>query len=263
MMKMAKKMAKTKFMAALFCALLLGSVCSAEIPERPDPPRLVNDFAALFTTSQVHILEQELDAFDDSTSNQIAVVTVNSLDGYEPYEYAQQIGERWGVGSSEFNNGIVILVKPKTEDEDGQVEIQVGYGLEGAIPDIECSHIIEEIMIPSFKENDYFNGVNNACLRLMALASGEIKAARDDSVPSGVAAIFLVLLIFFIFLIIYGSGGSGKKGGGEESPGGNRTVYIGPLWGGGFADGGGSFGGGGFGGFGGGSFGGGGAGGSW
>ena len=243
------------------------------LPSKPQPPRLVNDLAGIFTPAQTYALERALVEFDDSTSNQIAVVTVNDLEGYEPDEYATRLGIEWQVGSAEFNNGIVVLVKPKTESSGGRVAISVGYGLEGAIPDAYAKRIIENEMIPSFKEGDYYAGVEKACVVLMKLAKGEYNYADGDDDETGlmIVAFFIILFVIFIFILI----SSGKKGGGGNggSSGGGlddvtKGIIIGNILGnngrhstgGSF---GGGFGGGGFGGFGGGSFGGGGAKGSW
>lgn len=142
------------------CVLLLTVFASVAVafPAKPQPPRLVNDLAGIFTEKQVSELESKLVAVDDTTSNQIMVITVSDLEGYEPAEYATRIGIDWGVGSKDFNNGVVLLVKPKTPDSGGKVSIQVGYGLEGAIPDAYCKRIIEQQLIPHFKEDDYFGG---------------------------------------------------------------------------------------------------------
>lgn len=244
---------------------------AAAIPQRPDPARLVNDLAGIFTPGQTASLENTLVAFDDSTSNQIAVVTVSDLEGYEPSEYATRIGLEWGVGSAKFDNGVVILVKPKTSESGGKVFIAIGYGLEGAIPDAYAKRIINNEMIPHFMENDYYGGVEAACSTLMKLASGEISELResdeDDIALIAFVIAFIVFLVIIIIIAAKTNGGNGGNGG--------RRVYTGPVitigndfgtWGssrGGFGGfGGGGFGGG-FGGFGGGSFGGGGAGGSW
>lgn len=248
--------------------LTIALHAAAAIPQRPEPARLVNDLAGLFSSEQTEHLEDMLVAFDDSTSNQIAVVTVNDLEGYDAAEYATRIGLDWGVGSSEFDNGIVILVKPKTTTS-GQVFIAVGYGLEGAIPDAYAKRIVNNEMIPHFMQNDYFGGVYEACELLMKLASGEISELReyeeDDTGAYIVLIFFVLMLIFFIIASKSDKGGKGGNGG--------RRIYTGPIitigndfgpWG--SPRSGGSFGGGfggGFGGFGGGSFGGGGAGGSW
>lgn len=239
------------------------------IPSAPSQPRLVNDFAGVLG-SRADELEQVLVAFDDSTSNQITVVTVTSLDGYSVEEFAVELGRKWGVGSSR-DNGVVVLVKPKTRDSGGDVTIQVGYGLEGAITDAYCRRIIENQMIPAFKEEDYYKGIYNACDQLMKLASGEISEPRSDD-PSGFEILIwfvLPMVLFFVVLVIL-SKKSGGGGNDSTGSGGSRRpfIWIGPGYGsssssgwGGSSHGGGW--GGGFGGFGGGSFGGGGASGHW
>ena len=133
---------------------LLGIVSSsAQIPEKPNPPRLVNDLAGIFTPQQVVELEDSLARFSKRTSNQVTVVTVNDLGGMEASQFAYEIGEQWGVGGSKNNNGVVILIKPKNETK-GQAFIATGYGVEGVLPDASCSKIINTEMIPAFKQND-------------------------------------------------------------------------------------------------------------
>ena len=233
------------------------------IPSRPDPQRLVNDYAGLFTPVQTEALEQMLVAFDDSTSNQITVVTVKDLEGYEASEYATRIGLEWGVGSEKFDNGVVLLVKPRIGSSYGEVFIAVGYGLEGAIPDAYAKRIVENELIPHLSNGDYYAGVEAACEVLMKLASGEISELREDDDDSAFfVALGIAALIFVLIVIIAIFSDNGKSGHGGGGTGGRRTVYTGPVitgGSGGFGLGG-SFGGG-FGGFGGGSFGGGGAGG--
>ena len=258
-----------RYIATAMAATLI-CVAAAAIPARPEPARLVNDLAGLFTISQADELERMLVAFDDSTSNQIAVVTVSDLEGYAPADFATRIGIDWGVGSADFNNGIVILVKPKTISP-GQVFISVGYGLEGAIPDAYAKRIIENEMLPHFRENDYFEGVGAACDILMKMASGEISEPRD-SIEEDLIWIFVIMFVILLFIIIIVASHHNegqRNGGGNGSRGfpdgpiitiGNDFGGIGRGGFGGFSGGGGF---GGFGGFGGGSFGGGGAGGSW
>lgn len=263
------------YLAAAVSAALFSLAASA-LPSRPEPARLVNDLAGLFSLEQRESLEKILVAFDDSTSNQIAVITVEDLEGYAPSEYATRIGIDWGVGSADFNNGIVILVKPKNTSS-GQVFIAIGYGLEGAIPDAYAKRIINNEMIPHFIENDYYRGVEAACGTLMQLASGEISATRTDGDgdPIWMLIVFLIaVFIIVIILIAANNDGSGNNSRGNRGNR-NRSILDGPIitigndFGGWGKSSGGSFGGfggggfGGFGGFGGGSFGGGGAGGSW
>ncbi len=267
-----------KYFYFLALAVLLFSISSAAVfaqdfPDKPVPPRLVNDFAGMLSRDEVNALEQKLVSFNDSTSTQIAIVTVPSLKGYDKADYAQRLGEKWGIGKKQLNNGVLILVKPKTPDSDGQVFIAQGYGLEGAIPDITCAQIVDHDILPSFRKGDYYGGLDKATNTIMALARGEftaqdygqrVKKSGGQKLPLGL----ILFIIFFIIIII--SGGKGGSNRRNISTGGlpfwmllgmmnsGRGSHSG-SWG-GFSGGGG---GGGFGGFGGGGFGGGGAGGSW
>ena len=251
----------------------------ADIPPRPNPPRLVNDLAGVLSTQQKEALEYKLRYFHDTTSNQIVLITVKSLEGEAPAAFAYELGEKWKVGQKKFDNGIVILVKPKYSNSDkGQAFIAVGYGLEPAIPDAIAKRIVENEMFPHFRNNDYYGGINKATDVLMAMASGEISAEGYNK-QSGSSPLFTVLP-FIIFIIIFflirasnarsyslgrgtsfwtalwlGSALGGSHSGSWNNFSGGSSGFGGGSSGGGF--------GGGFSGFGGGSFGGGGAGGSW
>ncbi len=241
------------------------------IPERPDPPKLVNDFAGVLSADQVNGLEGELSAYARQTSTQIVVVTVPSLEGHDIADYSFQLGEKWGIGQKGKDNGVVIVFKPKTAEGRGQVFVAVGYGLEGVIPDAVANRdIVDHEMIPRFQNGDIYGGLANAARVIMALASGEFTPQEyADKVSQGGGGIpFVVLLVVIIFVISLFRGRRRYYTGGSNLPfwllmggmlgSGNRSG----SWG-NFSGGGGGFGGGGFGGFGGGSFGGGGAGGSW
>jgi len=235
------------------------------IPEPPNPPRLVNDYANLLSAEEVQSLESKLVAFNDSTSVQIAVVIVPTLGGYEKADYAQQLGQKWGVGGSKFNNGIVVLIKPKSSSENGEAFIATGYGVEGAVPDATASDIVNNEMIPHFKQNDYYGGINAATDVLIALVKGEFKAdGYSKSKKKGSSAFIIVVIIIVIVILISRNNNNGRT----INRSGSAGMLLFPwMMGGGGSSGGGGFGGGGggggFGGFGGGSFGGGGAGGSW
>ncbi|HEY9114620.1 MAG TPA: TPM domain-containing protein [Bacteroidales bacterium] len=255
------------FYAINLCAVETG------IPPRPEPPRLINDLSGLLSKSQSNSLETKLRAFNDTTSNQITIVIVNSLNNYDPASFAYAIGEEWGVGQKKFDNGIVVLVKPKTSESDrGKAYIAVGYGLEPVITDALAKRIVENEMIPNFQQNNYYQGLDQATDVLMQLASGEIseEGYNKSKETSGIVAIIPFIIILLIFILIRASGSRSHSVGKNvpfwtalwlaSSLGGRKGGH----WG-GFSGGSGGFGGGGggFGGFGGGSFGGGGAGGSW
>ncbi len=247
--------------------LLFVSVSWAQtFPEPMNPPRLVNDFVNFFTPQEVELLEQKLVTFNKETSNQIVVLTVDDLQGLEPSEYAIRIFDKWGIGGKGKDNGILILIKPKTANERGELFISIGYGLEGAVPDILAGRIVNREIIPAFKEGQNYVGIDRAVNTLISLTKGEFTADeymnQEDS-ESVFGAIFTILIIIVLFIVI----SRGGKGGHTLSSG--RGAVVPPIFWGGMGRGrsgggfGGFSGGGGFGGFGGGSTGGGGAGGSW
>jgi uncharacterized protein len=239
------------------------------IPAKPNPARLVNDFAHAMTADQVAALEQKLVAYDDSSSIQIAIVTVPSTGDYAIEDYALKILRDWGVGNKKTNNGIVVLAAIN----DHKVYIATGYGMEGAVPDITAKEIVDNDIIPNFKSNDFYGGFNNAADDIIKASAGEYKApAGYNKHGNGVSggSILGILIFIFVIIILISRGGGGGRGGLFNGGGFLPWILISMLGnggrGGGFGGGGGGFGGGGgggFGGFGGGSGGGGGAGGSW
>ena len=266
-----------KKFATLFLLLFVLSTCHAQlIPSRPSPPRLVNDFTNTLTASQVNSLEYKLRNYNDTTSTQIAVVFVNDLQGTTAADFAYQLGEKWGVGTKE-NNGIVILVKPKNETK-GEVFISVGYGLEQYVPDALAKRIIENQMIPAFKYNDYYGGVNNAIDSIIKLASGGFSSDKSTEEDSELAALIFILIgmaAMILYISLANKVGTTISSRKDDSSlwrtlfwlsilnnNSNRHRHHHNHWN-NFSGGSGGFGGGGFSGFGGGSFGGGGAGGSW
>jgi uncharacterized protein len=274
-------MIKGKFFQSLVPVFILITLfpyemAAQDFPEKPVPPRLVNDFTGLLTPQEANSLEGKLVAYNDSTSTQITIVTISDLQGYDVADYAQRLAEKWGIGQKGLNNGIIILVRPKTpESSRGEVNISPGYGLEGVIPDLVCSQIIDNEILPEFRNGNYFKGLDKATSTLMSLASGEFPADQyGKSKRSDLSNLtpFIFFIIFLIILMFFrSSGGSNHKNISRKglplwmlltmmNSGGNRHNGS---WG-GFSGGGGfGGGGGGFGGFGGGSFGGGGASGSW
>ena len=241
---------------------------SAQVPDKPTEKKLLWDFANVIDDAQEKAIEDSLEAFSRHTSNQILVMTVTSLGNFEPVEYATELGRKWGVGHEENNNGVVVLIKVKTENEKGRAFIATGYGAEGPLPDVLCNHIVEKEMIPRFKEDDYAGGVWNALAVIMPAMKGEFNVeeyVNDDSGDALLALIVMIAILAFMFYAFSKNSGTGSGTGTNT-----RTYTGGPIiFPGSFGSGssrgswGGGSGGGGWGGFGGGSFGGGGGGGSW
>lgn len=268
-----------RYLLLFFIIVLTGAVSMAqEFPVRPDPPRLVNDFAGLLSSGQQNSLENKLVNFNLRTSTQIAIVTVKSLSGYDKADYAFKLSELWGIGQKGKNNGILVLVKPKLGNERGEVFVAVGYGLEAVIPDAVARQVlVSKELIPAFKQNDYFTGFDRCTNVLISLTSGEFTAEKYIEASSkgkqgfpGGGFIAIIIVMFIIFVLKRGSNNHHSIGSAQGFLGG---LLLGNMLGGRHSgswkdfSGGGGFGGGssggGFGGFGGGSFGGGGAGGSW
>lgn len=256
-----KKFLLFTFAICLFTFAFADETC---IPKQPSPPRLVNNFSKEFpdfiSANEMQMLEAKLDKFNAETSNQIVIVIVDDLCGYDANEFSTRLGQAWGVGQGKLKNGVVVMIKPTGKAGQRTAYIAVGYGLEGIIPDITAKQIIRNEIIPRFKNQDYYGALDASTSVLMSLAKKEFNS--DEYAKKGDTGHFpwLIIGFFLVFILmsIFNSRRSGQTVG--------RRTYYGGMWGGfgGFGGGGSSSGGGGsFGGFGGGSFGGGGSGGNW
>ena len=260
---------KIKISFLFFILITLRSFSQIEsIPERPNPPILINNLSKSFpdfiSAQEESQLEKKLENFANQTSNQIVIVIVDDIGEMEPYDFATRLGEKWGVGQKDNDNGIVILIKPTAGKVKRKYFIAPGRGLEGAIPDLTCRKIEENELIPNLKSGNYYEALNKTTDVLISLAKGEYNsdAYGQKHSKKGLPIGIVIPLIFIILFIILKSnkGGTGANG---LSMG--TGFFLGSMLGsgGGFGGGGSSSSGGGFGGFGGGSFGGGGAGGDW
>jgi len=246
-------------MKNLFIATLLFMQlwAQAALPPKPNPPRLVNDFADMLSQQEVSQLEQKLRFYNDSTSTQIAVVTVINLEGYDVADYAVRLALDWGIGQKGKNNGLLFLISK----DDRKVRIEAGYGLEGALTDALSSRIIRNEITPAFKNGNFYEGIDAGTDAIIKALAGEYKGDNKKSKKGGAAGatFFVVIIIIIVFVLINKNRGKGNRFGGGMSPFFPMMPSSGrgSSWG-NFSGGGGSFGG-----FGGGSFGGGGASGSW
>lgn len=239
-------------LVVVFLAFIVPCGTQAQIfPERPTGH--VNDNAGFLSASEVQRLESKLRAYRDSTSNVIAILTLESLQG-ETVEYiAERVFNTWRMWEGDRQNGVLILASR----QDRALRIEVGYGLEGAIPDILAGQIIREILAPGFRQEQYGSAFNAATDQLMRLAAGEYEAVeqiQDNNVDEAIRVFFLfILIITFIVVLIFRARLGGPRGGHHIRRGG--VIVLGNPgfgrggFGGGFGGGGGSFGGGGFGGF--------------
>ncbi|MDZ7719764.1 MAG: TPM domain-containing protein, partial [Balneolaceae bacterium] len=219
--------------------LLIATPISAQ--DFPSPTGHVNDFANLLEQREVQNLESKLQTYRDTTSNVIAIAIVESLQGLPRQEVATTIFNEWRMWEGDRQNGVLILVAPNERE----MQIEVGYGLEGAITDLQAGRIVDEIMRPNFQEGNFYTGLQRATTVLMQLGAGEYDAVDRATEDSGNFS-FIVLIIIFIVIYTLVRASSGGGGGGKRS---RHTLGSGGVvWGGGGFSGG-SSGGGGFGGF--------------
>lgn len=262
----------------LTLSLLLGVISStfADDCYPPKPDRLVVDVVGILSEAEKNALESKLRALNQNTSNQVVIVILDELCEGDAAMTATEIGHRWKVGQKEFDNGIVILVKPTGGPGERHTFIATGYGLEGAIPDATTKLIVDREMIPAFRAENYYAGLDRAIDVIAELAAGEYdyEQYQKQNTTSPAVMIFPFLLIFGIWMLLFyrrtnSYARSNNLGfwaalalmnAASASHRGHYGSFRGGSggFGGGFGGGGG-----GFGGFGGGGFGGGGAGGSW
>ncbi len=229
--------------------------------QKPAERKLVYDYVGILSADQSFTLEQKLESLSDNTSTQIAVVIVPNLGGYDVADFNQKLLRAWGVGSKKNNNGVILLI---SKDEK-KLNIATGYGVEGALPDITCKHIIDDDIVPSFKGNDYYRGIDNGTNSIIQAVKGEYNIKADTKSTKGLGKFIFIIVLIIIFLIISrrGGGNSGTFMSRRGQTGIGNALLLNALFGGGGWSGGGGNDSGGFGGFGGGSGGGGGASGSW
>lgn len=256
-----------------------AAVYGQDLLKMKNPQKLVVDNAHIFTPQQAAALESKLVDFDNASSNQIMVVTTNDLGGNDISYVATEIGHKWGVGQKGIDNGIVVLVKPKTAYESGEVFIATGYGLEGRIPDAVAYDIINRDMLPYFRNGDMYGGITAGVNSIIELSNQEFPAGGIKRSPNIGAILMSIIFLIIIVSVLFGSVRKSTTVDGdgvEQDSTGLGAFLLGMLLGssgrggrdgrggsGGFGGGGSFGGGGGFGGFGGGGFGGGGAGGRW
>ncbi len=244
--------------------LILGSVSAVlaqSFPKPMSPPRLVNDYVNLLDQQQLKMLESKLRQYNDTTSTEIAIVIVSTIGQDDIDLYAAEMAQEWGIGKGNKDNGVLMLVAV----DDRKVTITTGYGLEGAIPDAYAKRIIEKYITPNFREQKYFEGLDQATSIMMSMASGEFKADPKAAKKGRPSFFLLMILFFFVIMPLISVLRGRKRHMGSKSTGFWTTLLLMSAFGGGrgnsyddFSSGGGDFGG-----FGGGGFGGGGASGDW
>ena len=255
-----RKNLKTFFLMGIILLWMSGTAVYGEV-FYPQETGYVNDFAGILSSGTKASLNSWISELEKKTTAEVAVVTVKTIAPETVETYANKLFEKWGIGKKGKDNGVLLLVALKER----KTRIEVGYGLEGAIPDAKAFAIYKKIMVPNFRSGDFDQGILKATEAIAALIAQEYKVQISGvdpgtlaaiKPPSALAKIIGSIFTLLIFIFIFGSRlglfgwmmvGTGSRGG---------------YWSGGSGGGSGGFGGG-FGGFGGGMSGGGGAGGGW
>lgn len=209
----------------------------------------VVDTAQLIDAPTRAQITQMLDAHEQTTGEQLVVVTLPNLQGTSIEDYGYQLGRAWGIGQKDKNNGALLIVAR----DDRKVRIEVGYGLEERLTDAQSSVIINQIIAPAFKAGNFSGGISQGTQAMLQVLGGdplaEPEPAADNGNGSDSGDITQTVLFFVLFLIIVFLstrwGGGGRSGGGFIGGGGFGMGGSGSGSGGGFSGGGGSFGGGG------------------
>lgn len=187
------------FKRLLGFALLAFTLLSAE-PAFPELTSRVVDDASLFSITQKAELESVLENHENNTSNQIVIVTLKSLDGYDIRDYGLELGRAWGIGQKDKNNGVLLIIAPNER----KVSIEVGYGLEGALPDATAKSIIDQRILPYFKEGDYFGGAKFGLDAIISAIKGEYIAYENESGSKSFTFSDLIMPLIFLFVFLAG-----------------------------------------------------------
>lgn len=147
----------------MWCIWCITGIAAAQ--SFPKPTGRVNDFANVIDPATEAAIDQQLDLLEQKTSSEIAVVTVSSLQGISVEEYANKLFKEWGVGQAKQDNGVLVLVAPN----DRAMRIEVGYGLEGVLPDGLAGEVIRDQFTPKFKSNDYSGGIKDGVDRVVQI----------------------------------------------------------------------------------------------
>ena len=226
------------------------------------PQGYVNDYTNTLTANQKSILESKLTIFEKESSNEIAVVIIDSVKEDYIENFAVKLFEDWKIGKKKQDNGVLILVAIS----DRKMKIEVGYGLEGSLTDVQSSWIINNIMKPRFREDRYYEGIDESVDKIIDITKGEFEVpANVNRAPrsSSTAFVVIILIIQIILVIAILRLILSKSKGRKNSSGSSNSSTSWGGWSSGSSSSGGGGSGGGFGGFSGGRSGGGGASGSW
>jgi len=235
----------------LLLLLPLWSMAQEKLPVPSAPQSWVNDYAGVFSSAEAGALERKLNEFEYRTSTQIFVVTLDNNGGYAVSDLAPRIGEQWGVGQQGKDNGLLVVM----DMQENKVFISTGYGLEEYIPDAIASRIVQNEVLPNFRNGNFYEGIDAATDVMISLLDGSFTADeyRKQSSSGSGSTFGGVIFMIILFSVLFGGRRRSSGVGRSNLP---LWLALGMMSGGrhsgsfgNFSSGGGGFGGGGFGGF--------------
>lgn len=182
-----------------FFFFTLPSLYALQVPAKPEG--YISDYAGMLSPAKYSALDRVLRSFANETSNQIAVVTFPSLEWEVLEDFSIRLAEAWKIGQKGKDNGVILLIFRN----DRKVRIEVGYGLESVLPDAVCKLIIENEIVPRFREGNYDAGIEAAINAIMAAIRGEYQVQSPHSSTDWemIMALIVVLLIFLVPFVFY------------------------------------------------------------
>lgn len=204
---MVTHITRIRCLLSILCVTCIVPVVSAQVFAKPQGR--ITDFANVIDAATEAELDRELDQLEQKTSSEIAVATVSSLGNMSVEEYANKLFKQWGVGQAKQDNGVLVLVAPN----DHKMRIEVGYGLEGVLPDGLAGEVIRDQFTPKFKSNDYSGGIKDGVDRLVQIVERHQvltpdELARFNTSNSGGITVnpFYFMIPFFGLFVAIGFG---------------------------------------------------------
>jgi len=221
-----------KRVLAFLLVLILGSflvLSNVLALDLPNPTGYVNDGAGMLSADFRQELETNLSEFEKETEAEIAIATVENLQGTTVEDFAVQLFEKWGIGKTDEDNGLLLLIA----QEERKMRIEVGYGLEPLITDGRAGRIIRDQMTPAFKEEDYDQGVSLAVAQIQEyIRSGEPPVVEEETEDGSNNGLSLVVFGFFLLTYVSSFWGRTKRTWPGGVVGGLLGIFLGLIIGG-------------------------------
>ncbi len=229
------------FTVTIILPVIAAAISAPALEVPPRPQGRVSDYTDTLSGRQIRDLEQKLAQFEQETTNQVVAVLIPTLAGDNLEDYSIRLAEKWKIGQKGKDNGVILLIVKG----DRKIRIEVGYGLEGVLPDGLAGQIIRENIAPHFRRGNFYSGIEEGVSKIIAAIKGEYRPAikvvypGKKSIPWDLIFWFAAIIVIMIIVIVTLRAQAGKDGRGHTVFGG------GGGFGGGFSGGGGGFGGGG------------------